>query len=323
MLLSVIIPVYNVENYIQKCLDSIIELPLPIEKYEIIVVNDGSNDNSIEVVSEYQKRCENLRVISQTNKGPGAARNLGLQHATGEWVYFIDSDDYIDARLFTKLLATSCYDHEVDIIIGDFLYVKDSLLCKSKYMIHTTHDLSLSGSVFLKKYFYKIDVMVWRSIYRRKFLLDNNLFFIEGVYHEDVTWTPQCLASARSIHYSPIPFYYYILRANSIMQSSKTQKKLNDRLIVTQDLLMHALKLDKETQKIISYYIFKSILVLVGEYRLFDNKNLYDRINSILSIPTEHNFSHKAMYFAFRAFPWIMNHLLTIRYGRNKRVTSF
>lgn len=323
MLLSIIIPVYNVEKYIQKCLDSIVELPIPEDEYEIIVVNDGTQDNSMAIVNSFQKTRKNLHVITQTNKGLSAARNAGLKYATGEWVYFLDSDDYIDARSFKDLFMSSSKNPKVDVIIGNFWYVKDSTICKSRFMINTSHDIYLSGSDFFKKYYITVNTMVWRSIYRRKFLLDHNLYFIEGVYHEDVSWTPQCIASAKMVYYSPIPFYYYIIREGSIIQSARSQKKMNDLILVDKDLLTNSLKFDKEVQKIISFYVLKSLLALNGRYRIFRNQELFNEIKSILLIPAAHSIRYKIVYFLFKTFPWLTNRYLIIRFDTIKRVKSF
>lgn len=322
MKLSIIIPVYNVEHFIRKCLESLIKIPLSVEDYEIIVVNDGTRDNSMGIVAEYQDR-KNLHVITQENKGLSAARNTGLKNAIGEWVYFLDSDDYLDAQLFKKLFNTSCGDNGVDIISGDFVYVKEGTICKSKFSIETEEDICLSGASFFTKYYGKINTMVWRNIYRRSFLVENGYYFTEGVYHEDVNWTPKCLATARKIYYSPIPFYYYLIREGSIVQSARNQKKLNDLLFVNEDLLSSSLQFDKKVQKIISDFVLNNLLVLNGQYELFKDKESFDQLNAILSIPAAHSCRFRLLYSFFKVFPGIVNPILSKRYGGVKQNKSF
>ncbi len=322
MILSIIIPVYNVEHYIRKCLESIIEIPLSDEDYEIIVVNDGTKDNSMAIVSEFQSRT-NFHIITQDNKGLSAARNTGLKNATGEWVYFLDSDDYLDARLFKKLFDSTCNNTGVDIITGDFVYVYDQTTNKSRFTIDTTQGICLPGAAFFTKYYSKINTMVWRNIYRRSFLLDNSFYFTEGVYHEDVNWTPKCIEAARMVYYIPIPFYFYVIREGSIVQSAKNQKKLNDLLFVNKDLLKSALKFEKKNQKIISDFVLANLLVINGQYGLYKDKDLFDEIKTILSIPTAHSFKFILSYFVWKTFPGVVNPLLSKRYGGAKQNKSF
>jgi glycosyltransferase involved in cell wall biosynthesis len=104
MLLSVIIPVYNVENYLARCLDSILDQNLDFSNYEIILVNDGSQDKSLDVALEYQKKYSNIKVISQENQGSSVARNAGYALAIGDYLYFMDSDDYVETAVFKNLL---------------------------------------------------------------------------------------------------------------------------------------------------------------------------------------------------------------------------
>lgn len=119
---SVIIPVYNVEKYLDECLHSISSLNSP--DYEIIAVNDGSTDNSAAILNEWEKRLPNLVVINQENRGLSAARNTGLKFSKGEYIAFIDSDDYVDANAMHQLLETARHNN-TDICVGDFKVFND------------------------------------------------------------------------------------------------------------------------------------------------------------------------------------------------------
>ena len=105
MQLSVIIPMYNAEKYIKRCIESVYRQDLDINNFELLVVNDGSTDNSLEIVKDYFTSYKNIRFFSQKNSGQGAARNLGIKHATGEYILFLDSDDFLLPQSINKILG--------------------------------------------------------------------------------------------------------------------------------------------------------------------------------------------------------------------------
>lgn len=322
MKLSIVIPVYNVELYIRKCIESVIELPLRTEDYEIIVVNDGTPDNSMDIVKEYETR-PNIYIVSQENKGLGGARNTGLRNAKGEWVYFFDSDDYIDAVQFAGLFEKACDDETVDIITGDYYYVINNEKADGKYIINTDDDIVLPGEDFLVRYYSTVNTMVWRSIYRKSMLIENGLFFAEGIYHEDVNWTPKCIAKARRIYYSPVPFYNYLIREGSIIQSSKNAKKVNDLLFVYGDLLSYFSNHSKRVQNLISESAITSLWVLNGQYGFYKDKEVYRRFREVLSIPCSRSIKIKILSSTYRLFPNIINWLLSHKYGEKDTKAIF
>lgn len=322
MRLSIIIPVYNVENYIRKCLESVIRLPLNPCDYEIIVVNDGTPDNSMDIVKEYES-YSNLYIISQQNKGLGGARNTGLHSAKGEWVYFLDSDDSIDPNLFIALFKKACDEESIDIITGDYNYVINDKASRGKYSINTEEDIVLPGEDFLIKYYSMVNTMVWRSIYRRIVLLDNSLYFTEGVFHEDVNWTPKCIVHANKVYYSPISFYYYLIREGSIIQSAKNTKKINDSLLVYEDLLRYFLNCSQTAQKYISKSAITSLLVLNGQYAFYQDKVINARFLEVISVPCSRYLITKIICGVYRLFPSFFNHLLSNKYGNKDTKAIF
>ena len=148
MRLSIIIPMYNASQHIERCINSIYHQGLNVNEFEVIVINDGSTDNSLEIVKDYFTSYKNIRFFSQKNSGQGAARNLGIKHATGEYILFLDSDDFLLPQSINKILAivkhVSCdvinFLMEVELPTGN---VKES------YLYHYDYDKIYSGKELL------------------------------------------------------------------------------------------------------------------------------------------------------------------------------
>lgn len=313
MHLSIIIPVYNVEPYIHRCLESVLSIPVDTHDYEVIVVNDGTKDNSMEVVE--QIKTSNFVIINQNNKGLGAARNTGLNEAKGDWVFFLDSDDLIDSAAFASLLGKA-KDSDADIVIGDYCPCHDDICEKGQYRIETDCDIYDDGISFFKRYYHNINTMVWRNLYRRDFLIKNSCLFTEGVCFEDVNWTPHCLLNATKVYYSPIPFYHYVIRSGSIMQSNISEKKIEDYIFVHNDLLVSSKKYDNEVQKQISYLTIVGLLVFNGQYSVYKNKRLYRKLKETVGLRRARNWGTSCIYWLWRLFPYLINPILHLRYGK-------
>lgn len=217
--LSVIIPVYGVESYIRQCLESIINQTL--KDMEIIVVNDGTEDSSMKIVEEYldDKR---IKIINKKNGGLSSARNAGLKEAKGEYIAFIDSDDFIKNTMFEELFQKNNENYDIiysNVIEYDDISQKINNRKKMKEIINVNRE---------GVYHYKFCGMeVWNKIYKRDFLLRNNIFFEEGIIHEDNLFTLKCFFLARKVKY--VNKYHYIYRknrVNSILSLKKQKKEL-------------------------------------------------------------------------------------------------
>lgn len=228
LILSIIVPIYNVEAYLARCLDSVYSQALPLVNYELICVNDGSTDNSLSILESYSSRFPNLRIISQANAGLSAARNTGIKNATGEYLIFLDSDDTLEPhaveRIYFQLLR-----NKYDVLVGNLVWVENGqrrlsapLACSVLANICNGQDayvkMKQSGTYVPNAYNY---------IVRRQYLLEHNLYFEEGIYFEDEVWTPQLFASARLVGAIDFCHYDYILRPNSIMTSAMSPQKIN------------------------------------------------------------------------------------------------
>ena len=214
---SIIIPVYNVEKYIEECMESVVNQTL--EEIEIIIVNDGTQDNSMKKIERFLSD-DRIIIINKENAGASSARNLGIKLAEGEYISFVDSDDFIEKTMLEDLYCTS---NNHDIIFSDFIFYDE----KSKKEIKNEREILFSenkGSYF---YLYGSTV-VWNKIYRREFLLKNNLFFKEGIIYEDELFTFKSSFLAEKIKYVKKYHYYYRNnREGSIMNTLKREKSID------------------------------------------------------------------------------------------------
>mgnify|MGYP000323421402 CR=1 FL=1 len=217
-LLSIIVPIYNVEKYLRQCLDSIYKIE-NIKK-EIILVNDGTKDNSGEIINEYYKKYKEItKVIEQENSGLSSARNTGLKNAMGKYIYFIDSDDYLDNEKF-EILFSNVNTKDLDILVGglNFFYEDTNKIIENKYNKKLFRDNEITGLEFLEESvkLKSFNVSVWTNIYKREFLLNNNNFFKEKLLHEDYIFTLKAFCQARKVWISDNNFYFYRKRSGSI-----------------------------------------------------------------------------------------------------------
>ena len=222
--ISVIVPVYNVEKYLPKCLDSIVNQTL--KDIEIICVNDGSPDNSLAIMKEYAKKDKRIKLIDQKNAGLGAARNVAIRQAKGTYLYFADSDDWLDEtcleKLYKRILecrADLCiygmhhYDEQKDTILPNEYY-DTSCYGENVNKICTYKDLT---SVIFRRFgaFFKL--------YRTKWFRDNNLYFAEKVHFEDVVTHVKGMILAKRICFVNENLYFYrVNRLGSIMNANKS-----------------------------------------------------------------------------------------------------
>ncbi|MBR4312188.1 MAG: glycosyltransferase [Bacteroidaceae bacterium] len=218
MKLSLIIPVYNVEQYISHCLQSCLCQPsVGVDDYELVVVNDGTKDNSMQIVEEMTRGCSNVTIINQCNQGLSMARNAGLRAAKGEYVWFIDSDDWIEEGCLSGILER-LKNTKVDGLQLQYRNVYSDATPFDEH--YSTIDGVVSGKDWLveDEFFIPVPFMV----YRREFLLQNNLSFYPGIYHEDNDFKPRMLFLAKTCaSYDKVAYNYYRGNMNSITATPK------------------------------------------------------------------------------------------------------
>jgi len=228
ILLSVVIPVYNVEKYLSECLDSIFDPAVDASLYEVIAVDDGSTDNSPAILEAYKKH-ENFRVLNQDNQGASVARNVGIKQARGKYIFFIDSDDYLlPGAISTALRYASSSDCEI--VKFDFILWRESAgeFAEIKGSMARVQGIMDGKEAFSRGY----GLNPISKLLRRDYLLDHKLFFYPGIIFEDLEWTPRSLFHAKKVEYCPIQLYVYRIRPNSVMTSRKGKKECLDSLTI-------------------------------------------------------------------------------------------
>jgi len=235
--LSVIIPVYNTENYLSKCLDSILAQDIPSREYEIIIIDDGSTDKSYNIIKSYSAQNQNIRVFNQNNVGVGSARNLGIREADGKYLMFVDSDDFILMNCL-NLLVDQMEINNLDLLRYNYeaIYEDHKIIPKTKNSLHTilyNQDI-VDGSTFISDYL-GWACYLWLYIYNTSFIKKNNLLFNSSIYFEDIEWLIHVLMVAKRVLSYNKKIYFYLQRPGSITKSIQIEKKLkvlSDRLFI-------------------------------------------------------------------------------------------
>lgn len=226
--ISVVVAVYNIEDYICECVDSIINQTIQPE--EIILVDDGSTDRSSALCDEYAEKNTNIRVIHQKNAGLSAARNTGIEHAQGVWVYFVDGDDILAPDVIESFLAVlTAHEGDVEFIQGrmtwfvdgsnnfkpDEVYIPDEWTYFAKSQL-------VMARMFEERGAFRMGI---RGLYRRDFLIQNDLMFVPGLYSEDQEWTPRLFSLDVKMGSNENPGYLYREgRAGSIVTARRPEQ---------------------------------------------------------------------------------------------------
>lgn len=208
MKVSVIVPVYNVEPYLDKCLNTLVNQTL--KKIEIIIVNDGSKDNSEKIIEKYLKKYpEKIKYIKKANGGLSSARNEGLKYASGEYIGFVDSDDYVSLNTF-NLMYKKAKEKNFDLVVCNLNYVYET---KTK-MVSAGLDKDLENEDEVKKNIVFLYPAVWNKLYKKEIL--DSLKFKEGIWYEDVEFNFRVYPRVKSIGYVDKPLIQYVQRESSI-----------------------------------------------------------------------------------------------------------
>lgn len=285
--LSIIVPIYGVERYLRKCVDSL--LAQDVDNYEIILVDDGSPDACPQICDEYAKHytlnithnTPTIKVVHRVNGGLSAARNSGIEVAQGEYIMFVDSDDYIESNVLGRLLAQMERDY-LDVLRYRLQYVRrknegikelksermSELGNEREYEIYNPYksdpfkgndysDVPTDGVSFLNSRM-NTQCYAWQFILRRDLIYtlhtthstsENNTLFTEGIYFEDTDWTPRMLCKAKRVASTQTVVYNYLMREGSITKAvnrSKQKKVLDDKMRLVDTMQMQAKKLEEQ-----------------------------------------------------------------------------
>lgn len=256
---SVILPIYNVAPYLERCIQSVLEQDM--KDYEIILVNDGSTDNSPEICDRYAQEYAFIKVVHKENGGLSSARNAGFAHASGQYIWWIDSDDWIESGAL-RHIYNAC-DSQPDLVKFNFYRFSDK---KGRFVTNLepgNYDAAMMKSVVQEKAFCeagKFSLSAWSHVYRREFLLAHNLSFVSErvIGSEDYLFNLCAFLKAESLIMIPQLLYVYALRSQSLSQSY--QKNLPERYNVMygylRDYYQKAGVLEAYEEKICYFYLW-------------------------------------------------------------------
>lgn len=277
---SLVIPVYNVRDYLKKCLDSV--AAQTYENLEVIIVNDGSTDDSLDIINDYTARFENMTCYTIENRGLGGARNFGTEKSTGEYITFLDSDDYIDSAYIEKMV-TAAVESGSDIAV-----------CNN-------HDVSESGEIlFTYHHPYKNAVTslaedptllfnrlcAWGKLYKRD--LFNELEYVSRVWYEDMRLTPKLFLKAEKICFVEDCLVYYVQRAGSIMNNNNVKRNLEiidafkDVIDYFKDCGSYA-SFKNELEFLVIEHIAVAAITRVAQAVAEDKKDVLQKLNDYLN----------------------------------------
>ena len=314
MLFSIIIPVYNVENYLERCLDSVI-----CQKYhnfEVILVNDGSMDKSAKICDAFAKKDNRIRVIHQENCGVSMARNVGISLAKGDYLMFLDSDDYLSKDALECLSYFA--DNMVDVIIGE------GIAEGGKHELKHDIDISVSdGKSFLKKAIAEnaMPMVVWLYIYNRRFLKENQLKFIPNILHEDEEFTPRVFLCAKKVVNTRICFYHYVVHEGSITTATDMRKNISDFYTICKKLYrVYEQVEDVELREMLIDSLAVKYLSLFQSGRIYQYGELYFHRKFVFLCARKWRTRMKAiLYYINPALYWKINNWIKKRSGEGNK----
>ncbi|WP_203258635.1 glycosyltransferase family 2 protein [Hyunsoonleella ulvae] len=297
MRLSIIIPLYNVEDYLTHCIESLLNQNLLIDDYEILIIDDGSTDNSLKIAKSIASSSKNIKVYSKENGGVGSARNKGLDLAIGEYIYFIDPDDYLASNVLKSILENA-EKSKLDVLT--FVSLGTEKFNLSKSFTHPKQQFVVekkSGIDFIGDFCFKNEV--WWYIVKRAFVKKINLRFIEGRWMEDAIFTANLLTKTKKIGHLPLDAHRHVKVKGSAMTSREPShylKVIHDNAnaayvysgIIEFVEVNHASKMDsirrlKSRQQ--SFVFFLMVRMLKSTIKLKEAKDIISGMEKIKAYP--------------------------------------
>lgn len=248
MKISIIIPYYNSEKWIARCLDSLLNQDIPKEEYEVLVVDDGS-DHDVSILKSYADKYDNIRYLWQKNQRQGAARNHGIKESKGDYLFFCDSDDFVLQGRLGKLYETAV-GNQLDVLFHCHSKVDFNGVIDDTHADFSNLKIWKNGYDFISdKEYGLINTEVWRFIVKREVIVENNLFFPTNMLmYEDSLFYLELMKQARKIGFVDVMFYYYITNPQSVMHN--LGKKMNYNLYI--DSILKYMSFMRENWKIFS-----------------------------------------------------------------------
>lgn len=309
--ISVIVPVYNTEKYLSKCINSLVNQTL--KDIEIIFIDDGSTDNSKNIIQEYAKNDKRIKYFYKENGGQATARNLGLEKAIGEYILFIDSDDFIDKNML-NIMYNIAKSNNLDIVYSDYYiyYSEDNKKIEKSVKIKTNNDIInyiLSAPSPCNK------------LFRRDFLIEQRFKFPEGIIYEDFASIPALGINDPKIEYIEKPLYYYVQSENSTMRNTEYKPKFENIFEAIENLKKLFTKSNKQEQykpELEFLYIEHLLRGAAFRFLSFDKRENIKKIVSVM----KQNYPkwYKNKY--FKQLPILKKAYTVIIYNENYKVLS-
>ncbi len=322
-LVSVIIPVYNVEDYLRECVDSILEQTYG--NFEIILVDDGSTDSSGEICDEYVDKDERVTVIHQKNSGPSKTRNTGLENATGKYIYFLDSDDYIESNAL-ELLVNTAESNEADLVFFDaHSFSDDGAEIKQGYAVKGSYEAKSGYEILTELHDNKDYHCSVVLLFISRFLLNNNnIRFMESAYcSEDLLFTYKVFCSSQKTAQCKNTLYHRRYRSGSIVTSKKTHRHFRSRRDVYEEIRDYSERIGKTGDYMATEYTVRCAFNALDTYKKISKeeqalcKNEYKALKKdILSHSAFDNTAlkmrcyGKAFWFVYKIFEKTVGRLL-------------
>lgn len=257
-MLSIIIPFYNAEKHMEECFDSIIAQSY--RDYEVIMINDGSNDNSLEIANKYCEQDKRFKVYSKVNGGLSSARNYGLPYINGKYLTFLDSDDYLDKNTY-QLMMSKIVDEDLDLVMADIQYFFEDN--SNGYVLK---GLNQSFEDIRSKQAMLSPMFAWNKIYKASYFLGNNKLYPDGLWYEDIPVSSSLFANTEKIGYVNHVGYYYRQSMTSIMgQRSDKMQDIFTIIKMTLDYFKEKDLYDKYYDEL--EYLVTEHIMLYGQFR--------------------------------------------------------
>lgn len=310
MKLSIIVPVYNVEKYIRPCMESIFKQGLDEDDYEVIIVNDGTEDRSMEVIEDIIAAHDNITIINQENLSLSVARNNGIAVAKGEYILMPDSDDLLINNSLHVLLEKAL-EAKADLVVADFLEMSDEEIERIKNIEQPP--LTINERKGEELYLQDLNpgqCYVWRTLYRRAFLQENNISFVPGISCQDVPFTHECyLKSKKSLRISHLLNIYR--RGHASATSHFNKKKCMDLCVAVAATwkLRNIEGLSNKTRLKLNDNIFVSFtlisyVMLWGESTSSERREVFSHLNRLIpDLSFSHGIKQKVVTFLYKLSP--------------------
>ncbi len=270
MLISFIIPMFNCEKYVTECIESI--LSVNYQSIEIIVINDGSTDKSLEIVTKEYKNNQKVKIVSKKNEGLSKTRNFGINKSRGDYIFFVDSDDLLVPKAVENIISI-CSSNRYDVIVGNFNYYINGKLLDSPFNLSNRTDDSLNYLLEIKN----LTAEAVKFIVRRDFLLENNIVFFPKLLHEDELYMVELLMPVESSRICTINEVFYLYRENDVgITKNKTIKNYLDMLQISEKLYKYSNDVDELNLK--RFIIKRANLLFVSSAEALHKLKKKDKI---------------------------------------------